>query len=77
MKQLVGWQDHIVVDPLVLCGKPFVKGTRLTVEFILGLISQGWTFQEVLANYPRLTRDDIIACLEFAGERLVPPDPAG
>ncbi len=64
------WRDRITLDPKVLVGKPIVKGTRLAVEFIVGLLAQGWTEQQVLTNYPRLTREDIFACLAYAQERL-------
>jgi uncharacterized protein (DUF433 family) len=46
------WHDRITIDPNVLVGKPVVKGTRLSVEFIIGLLSQGWSEAEVLRNYP-------------------------
>jgi uncharacterized protein (DUF433 family) len=58
--------DRIVVDPAILVGKPCVKGTRLSVEFLLGLLSQGWGEVELLRNYPGLTREDILACLAYA-----------
>ena len=66
----MNWQPHIVVDPAVLSGKPVVKGTRLTVEFVLGLLAQGWSEAEVLRNYPGLTREQILACMGYAQERL-------
>lgn len=66
----MSWQDRIAVDPEVLTGKPVVKGTRLAVEFVVGLMAQGWSEAEVLRNYPGLTRDDILACLAYAEERL-------
>jgi len=66
----MNWQQHIVVDPAVLSGKPIVKGTRLTVEFVLGLLAQGWSEAEVLRNYPGLTREQILACMGYAQERL-------
>lgn len=66
----MNWQDRIVVDPKVLVGKPIVKGTRLAVEFVVGLFAQGWTTEQVLENYPRLTREDIMACHAYAQERL-------
>ena len=56
--------DRIVVDPAVLCGKPIVRGTRLAVEFIVGLLAQGWSVEQVLDNYPGLTREDVQAWLE-------------
>lgn len=65
-----GWQQHIVVDPAVLIGKPVVKGTRLAVEFVLGLLAQGWSEAEILRNYPGLTREQILACVAYAQARL-------
>lgn len=58
--------DHIVIDPAILVGKPCVKGTRLSVDFLLGLLAQGWSEAEVLRNYPGLTHDDMLACLDYA-----------
>ena len=58
---MLKWQDHIVVDPEILNGKPSVKGTRLAVEFIVNLLATGWTEDEILQNYPRLTKDDLQA----------------
>ncbi len=66
----MNWQQHIVVDPVVLSGKPVVKGIRLTVEFVLGLLAQGWNEAEILRNYPGLTREQILACVAYAQERL-------
>jgi uncharacterized protein (DUF433 family) len=48
------WKTYIHSDPKILLGKPAIKGTRLSVEFILGLFSEGWTEQQVLENYPTL-----------------------
>ena len=64
------WQERIAIDPKILVGKPVVKGTRLAVEFIIGLLAQGWSEAEVLRNYPGLTSDDIKACLAYAGEMM-------
>ncbi|MBL7791770.1 MAG: DUF433 domain-containing protein [Saprospiraceae bacterium] len=64
------WQDHIVSDPNILLGKPVIKGTRLSVEFILERLATGWSEQEVLENYPRLTRNDIQAIYAYAYEGL-------
>jgi uncharacterized protein (DUF433 family) len=60
------WQDRVVLDPAILTGKPIVKGTRLAVEFLIGLLAQGWTENELLSNYPGLTGEDIRACLAYA-----------
>jgi uncharacterized protein (DUF433 family) len=64
----VNWRERIVADPAVLTGKPVVKGTRLAVEFVLELLANGWTQDQILANYPGLTAEDIRACLECARE---------
>lgn len=64
------WRQRIVVDPTVLDGKPVVKNTRLAVEFILELLANGWSEDEILASYPRLAREDIRACLSYATEVL-------
>jgi uncharacterized protein (DUF433 family) len=63
-------QDHIVLDPAVLAGKPVVRGTRLSVEFVIGLMADGWSEVDILANYPVLSREDITACLNYARELL-------
>ncbi len=60
--------DRIVVDPEILVGKPCVKGTRLGVDFLLGLMAQGWSEAEILRNYPGLSRVDLLACLAYASE---------
>ncbi len=64
------WRERIVVDPKILVGKPLVRGTRLSVEFIVGLFAQGWTAQQVLENYPGLTLDDVHACFGYANDVL-------
>lgn len=66
----MGWQDHIHSDPEVLLGKPVVKGTRLSVEFLLGLLAGGWTQEQVLENYPTLTPQSLRAVLAFAAEAM-------
>ena len=52
----MAWKQYITTDPAVLAGKPIIAGTRLSVEFILELISEGWSESEILRNYPGLTR---------------------
>lgn len=61
---------RIVCDPRVVAGKPIIKGTRLTVEFVLNLLAHDSTIQEILAEYNGLTREDIQACLLFASQSL-------
>ncbi|MEH2251488.1 DUF433 domain-containing protein [Nostoc sp.] len=60
------WQQYIHSDPKILLGKPTVKGTRLSVEFLLGLFSAGWTQQQVLESYPTLTSEALRAVFVFA-----------
>jgi uncharacterized protein (DUF433 family) len=63
------WQDRITVDPDVLVGEPIVKGTRISVEFVLDLLARGWTTAQVLREYDHLTPEDVQACLAYAGDR--------
>lgn len=64
----MNWKDHIHSDPKILVGKPVVKGTRLSVVFILGLFSSGWTEQQVLENYPQLTKESLRAVFAYVQE---------
>jgi uncharacterized protein (DUF433 family) len=68
-EQTMSWQERIVVDPAILVGKPVIKGTRLAVEFIIDLMANGWTEEEILNEY-RLAHEDVLACLAYAGELL-------
>ena len=61
---------RIVLDPKVLVGKPIIRGTRLSVEFVIGLMADGWSEAEIPANYPGITHDDVIACLAYAWDTL-------
>jgi uncharacterized protein (DUF433 family) len=58
--------DRIVQDPTNLVGKPVVRGTRISVEVILEYLTHNPNFDELLLDYPRLTMDDVRACLAFA-----------
>ena len=62
----MSWQERIVVDPAILVGKPVVRGTRLSVELIVDLLAQGWSEADVLRSYPKLTAEDVHACLKYA-----------
>jgi uncharacterized protein (DUF433 family) len=62
----MSWPERVVIDPEILAGKPIVRGTRLAVEFILDLLAAGQSEADVLANYPSLTHEDILACLAYA-----------
>ena len=61
---------RIVLDEAVLAGKPVVRGTRLSVEFVIGLMADGWNETDILENYPGLTPEDIKACLAYARDAL-------
>ncbi len=62
--------EHISIDPKVMTGKPVIKGTRLTVEFILNLLAHGATIEEIIQEYKGLTKNDIQACILFASKTL-------
>lgn len=61
--------DRIVLDPEIRFGKPTVRGTRITVGDVLSYLAGGMSENEILADFPQLTREDIRACLAFAAER--------
>lgn len=61
---------RIVLDSEVLVGKPILEGTRISVEFVMGLLADGWSHEDILRNYPHLSNDDITACLKYATELL-------
>jgi len=63
------WPERIVVDPEILAGKPVIRGTRLAAEFILELLAAGQSESEILANYPGLADEDILACLSYTSAR--------
>lgn len=66
----MNWEDRIVADPEVLVGKPTIRGTRLSVDFLLERLADGWTSEQLLENYPRLTREDLQAVFAYASESL-------
>ena len=66
----MNWQERIALDPKVLVGKPIIKGTRISVEFVIDLLARGWTSAQILEEYDHLTPDDIQACLAYASEML-------
>ncbi|MFY0650917.1 MAG: DUF433 domain-containing protein [Cyclobacteriaceae bacterium] len=59
------WQSHISSDQNVLLGKPTIKGTRISVEHIIGLLAQGWSEKQILENYPRLTNESLQAVFSY------------
>ncbi len=62
--------ERIALNPKVMVGKPVIRGTRLTVQYILNLLAHGATVDEILLEYKGLTEEDILACLLYASETL-------
>jgi len=62
--------DRLVANPAILGGKPVIKGTRISVEFVLELLASGVSEDEILSDYRHLSREDIKACLEYAAHAL-------
>lgn len=64
-------QETIIVrDPKVMLGKPIIKGTRITVELIVRKIADGFTVQDILTGYPHLTKEQVLAALDFAARMI-------
>lgn len=70
MERLNRYRGIIVSDPAVMLGKPVIAGTRITAELILELLSRGVTAEDILREYPHLTRESINAALAFAADAL-------
>jgi uncharacterized protein (DUF433 family) len=70
MEMSVNWREHIVCDPAILCGKPTLKGTRLSVEFVLDLLASGFTRKDIDENYPNLSAERVHAALAFASDTV-------
>ncbi|MFT4033454.1 MAG: DUF433 domain-containing protein [Siphonobacter sp.] len=66
----MNWKERIEADEQVLLGKPVIKSTRLSVEFIIGRLADGWTDQMILDNYPQLTREDLQAVFGYIQDCL-------
>jgi uncharacterized protein (DUF433 family) len=64
------WTNHIHADRQILGGTPVIKGTRLAVEFVLGLLANGWTREQLRTNYPQLTDEALRAAFAYAAESL-------
>ncbi len=67
---MINWREYIVSDKGVLLGKPTIKNTRLSIDHLIGLLAQGWTEQQILDNYPRLSNDDLKAVFSYIQECL-------
>jgi uncharacterized protein (DUF433 family) len=70
MRQAKGmdWKSHVTRDPKVLVGKPTIRGTRISVELVVGLLAQVWPESDILESYPKISKEDIQACLLHAAE---------
>lgn len=66
----MNWRDYIHSDKSVLLGKPTIKGTRLSVDFIVERLADGWTEQQLMENYPRLTKQHLQAVFAYIHECL-------
>jgi uncharacterized protein (DUF433 family) len=64
----MNWQEYIVSDKEVLLGKPTIKGTRISVEHIIGLLAQGWSENQILENFPRLKKESLQAVFAYIQE---------
>lgn len=64
----VDWRDHIESTPEMIRGKPRIKGTRIPVSLILGYLAAGHTFDDIIAEFPDLSKEQIAACLDYARE---------
>jgi len=62
--------NRITYNPKILGGKPIIKGTRISVEFILELLASGMTTEEIVKEYPQLTKKDILAALDYAAKTI-------
>lgn len=66
----MNWRHYIVTDENVLIGKPVIKGTRLSIEHVINLFASGWTDQQILENYPRLSRESLQAVFAYIQEMM-------
>jgi uncharacterized protein (DUF433 family) len=64
----MNWRNYVESSPEVLRGKPRIKGTRIPVSLILGYLADGKTHEDILKEFPDLTRDHVAACLDYARE---------
>lgn len=64
------WEDRILIDPKILVGKPVIKETRISVEFVVDLLGRGWSVEQILREYDHLKPEDIQACLAYASQVL-------
>jgi uncharacterized protein (DUF433 family) len=64
------YAERIIINDNILGGKLIIKGTRISVEFILELLANNWSYEKIIENYPQLTKEDILAALNYATDLL-------
>jgi uncharacterized protein (DUF433 family) len=69
-ERAMNWRERITIDPHILVGKPIIKGTRMSVEFVVDLLGRGWTMEQIINEYNHVTPEDVQACLAYASEVL-------
>jgi uncharacterized protein (DUF433 family) len=67
--EMIDYKQYITVEPGKRSGKPCIRGLRITVYDVLNMLADGMTYDEILDDYPKLTKEDLLACLAFAAER--------
>ena len=68
MEQKLKEFKRITIDPKIMVGKPVIKGTRIPVYIILNLLGEGSAFDEIIKNYPDITKEDILEAIRFAAQ---------
>jgi uncharacterized protein (DUF433 family) len=63
------YKEYIEINPNIRFGKPCVKGTRISVYDVLSWLASGMTFEEILIDFPQLTKDQILACLAYSADK--------
>lgn len=63
---MVDWRERIEINPDVMTGKPIIRGTRLTVDLVIELLAEGWTVDQIIAEYPGVSSEDVAGCLAYA-----------
>lgn len=66
----MSWKSRIVLDEKILAGKPIIRGTRISIEFIVDLVAQGWSNEQILSSHTMLKKQDIEAALKYAAATL-------
>ena len=66
---MVNYKKYITIEPGKRSGKPCIRGLRITVYDILNMLADGMSYDEIIDDFPKITREDILACLAFAAER--------